>query len=153
MNKYEIFMGVAKTLALGSTCPRRSVGCVLLDENNHILSTGYNGVPRGFTHCTEESCEGATSQSGENLHLCRAVHAEQNALMQCKNIHDISVVIVTTSPCMHCMKMLLNTNAQGIFYGEVYDKKALEIWVNSYETRPGYTSRTRWAFPTDAAKW
>ena len=72
---------MAELVAERSTCRRRKVGCVLVDSNNHVVATGYNGVPTHFPHCLDEPCEGATAPSGESLEKCLAVHAEQNALL------------------------------------------------------------------------
>ena len=81
------FIDMAKLAASRSTCIRRSVGCVLVNARNHVLATGYNGVPAGSTHCNEVStirgaltfghaCAGADADSGTNLDSCLAVHAE-----------------------------------------------------------------------------
>jgi len=150
MDKMAVMMGVAKTLSLNSTCARRAVGCVLLNKEGHILSTGYNGVPRGFQHCTENSCSGVGYASGQGLDVCQAIHAEQNALMQCRNMLDINAVFVTTSPCMHCMKMLLNTPARVIWYETVYDEDALRLWRASPNVD---CLGLRTAVQIDAARW
>ena len=60
----KYFLEIARTVAKRSTCMRRSVGCVLVDSQNHIVATGYNGVPTKFTHCLDSPCEGAFSLSG-----------------------------------------------------------------------------------------
>ena len=64
------FLEIAKTVAQRATCPRRQVGCVLVNSRNHIVATGYNGVPSGFTHCIDVNCEGAKYYSGEGLDIC-----------------------------------------------------------------------------------
>lgn len=129
--KLKVMMEVAKVISQLSTCRRRSVGCVLLNRYGHIMSTGYNGVARGIPHCTERACPGVSMKSGTGLDVCQAIHAEQNALMQCRDIMQIDVVVVTTSPCMHCMKMLMNTSAAIILFEEAYDYDALLLWQES----------------------
>jgi len=132
----EYFIEIAKIISKRSTCLRRQVGCVLVDSNNHILSTGYNGVAANLPHCNFRSpiqhvsldvewvhpyaCEGSTSKSGEDLELCEAIHSEQNALLQCHDVTSIYTAYCTTYPCIHCMKLLSNTSVKRIVYEEKY---------------------------------
>lgn len=113
-------MAIALVLADLSTCIRRKVGCVLIDEDWHLLATGYNGVAAGQVHCIDEPCPGAELPPGEGLELCEALHAEQNALIRCTRPRSIFAAVITASPCMHCTKMLLNTSCQTIYYLEPY---------------------------------
>lgn len=136
-------MELAQVTAKRSTCLRRAVGCVLLNARGHVMSTGYNGVAAGLPHCNEQqlaeksdglgrcvyglgryvyphACQGSLSKSGENLDGCEAIHAEQNALLQCRDPHDIAACYVTTSPCMTCTKLLLNTSCTKIYFLEEY---------------------------------
>ncbi|MFX0078969.1 MAG: cytidine/deoxycytidylate deaminase family protein, partial [Candidatus Hermodarchaeota archaeon] len=77
-------MKFADLAATRSTCVRRQVGAVLV-RDKHILATGYNGAPSGMEHCTTETCLRLTTgvKPGERHELCRGVHAEQNAIIQC----------------------------------------------------------------------
>lgn len=106
--------------ATRGTCPRRQVGCVLVDRNNRVLSIGYNGTPPGMPHCTDEPCAGAECPSGEGLDKCEATHAEQSALIACRDIHSIHTAYVTTSPCIHCIKLLLQTACKRIVFNQDY---------------------------------
>lgn len=130
-SKPVTFLAMARLLSMQSTCIRRQVGCILLDEHWHIIGSGYNGVGKGLPHCIDNPCAGANCESGTNLHICEAIHAEQNALMQCHDIHKIKYAVCTTSPCMHCMKMLLNTSCEKIIHTGVYDELALDLWRSS----------------------
>lgn len=139
-------MTVAAVTARRSTCLRRSVGCVLLNERGHVLATGYNGVAAGLAHCNDRqhvesskpvvqyiyphACRGHDALSGQQLDACQAIHAEQNALLQCHDVHTIHECFVTVSPCMTCTKLLLNTSCQRIVYAEPYahDEPAKELW-------------------------
>lgn len=137
----EYFMNIAVIVSTRSTCLRRAVGCVLIDCHGHILSTGYNGVVAGQKHCNEGSrlmrvsldvehvypyaCKGAHSRSGENLDMCEAVHAEQNALLQCKDIYSIDTAYCTTAPCIVCTKLLLNTSCRRIVFLEDYPQSTV----------------------------
>jgi len=108
----EYFIKFAELAATRSTCIRRQVGAVLV-KDKHILSTGYNGAPSGIEHCTPETCLRlrANVKPGERHELCRGVHAEQNAIIQCA-LHGMSsrsaILYVTDSPCTICSKMLIN---------------------------------------------
>lgn len=132
--KHQMNLHIASIIATRTTCIRRGVGCVLVNARGEILSTGYNGVASGQPHCSDnlgKHCSGSSAKTGENLEGCQAIHAEQNALMQCANVQEIEAAYVTASPCMHCMKMLLNTSCKHIYALEVYDDKALDLWVKS----------------------
>jgi dCMP deaminase len=112
----EYFMELAQVVAKRSTCNRRSVGAVLVREKR-ILTTGYNGSPPGLQHCTEVGCLMVDN------HCVRAIHAEQNAIIQAA-LHGIdlrgSTCYVTSAPCVHCSKMLIAAGIVHIIYLENY---------------------------------
>ena len=139
---------LAEVTASRATCLRRSVGCVLVDKRGHILATGYNGVAAGQAHCNEitmprtvtsfttgyykNACPGAYSLSGTNLDGCQAIHAEQNALLQCRDVWEIETCYTTASPCITCVKLLLNTSCQRIVFREAYPHHlAKQLWENA----------------------
>ena len=115
----KYFLEIASTVAKRSTCMRRSVGCILVDSQNHIVATGYNGVPTKFTHCLDSPCEGAFSLSGTDLDLCNALHAEVNAFLQLRS-DDVLTAYLTVSPCFSCAKMLANSNVKRLVAAELY---------------------------------
>lgn len=122
----EYFMAMAMLVATRSTCIRRQVGCVLIDNNNNILATGYNGVVRGQPHCNEgHPCPGAYSASGKDLDLCYAIHAEQNALIQCRDLTKVYACFCTTAPCVMCTKLFLNTTLTRMIYVESYPQSSI----------------------------
>lgn len=126
-----IMMALASTIAERSTCRRRRVGCVLTDAWGRVLSMGHNGAPRGMSHCLEHACVGADQPSGQGLDLCQAIHAEQNAIMFCPDVMKIQSCWVTTAPCVHCVKMLLNTTCQEVVFLEPYAHESSEIlWLH-----------------------
>ena len=125
----DYFLAVAKLVSTRATCARRQVGCVLVDDKNHVLATGYNGVASGLPHCIDVPCSGAHAPSGTGLDLCEAIHAEQNALLQCKNVYEIQTVYCTASPCITCIKLLLNTTCKRIVFIEEYPHgRSKELW-------------------------
>lgn len=117
----RVRLGQARELARLGTCARRAVGCLLVAVRGRILSEGYNGPPAGWPHCINAPCSNATvAASGEALETCQAIHAEQNALMRCPDPDLIHTCYVTVSPCLHCVKMLLNTGCRRIVFAEPY---------------------------------
>lgn len=118
-NKDKYFLDIAHIVASRATCPRRRVGCVLVDSKQHIVATGYNGVPSGFTHCTEIPCEGAECPSGTGLDLCEAIHAEVNAFLQLRSDDELTAYM-TITPCFSCSKMFANSNVKRIVASEEY---------------------------------
>ncbi len=118
------FMSIAQLVASRSTCLRRKVGAVLV-KDSRILATGYNGAPAGLKHCLEIGClrDQMGIPSGQRHEICRALHAEQNCLIQAAS-HGISVtgstLYCTNLPCIICTKMLINAGVKAIFYTEGY---------------------------------
>ena len=124
ISKDQYFMKIAEVVKLRSTCIRRNVGAVLV-KDSHILSTGYNGAPSGFKHCTPETCLRKNLKPGEKPELCRGVHAEINCIIQAA-IHGTSIMgnttlYTTTFPCMSCLKLLINAGINRIVYMEPYN--------------------------------
>lgn len=128
----EYFMQMAQVVAGRSTCLRRQVGAVIV-KDKQILSTGYNGSPSGLTHCVQTGClrQKLGIPSGERTEICRAVHAEQNALVQAAK-HGVSIsgsdIYTTLQPCVLCTKLIINAGIKRVFYAIPYpDKLALEM--------------------------
>jgi dCMP deaminase len=128
----EYFMDVAGLVARRSTCLRRNVGAILV-KDKRILATGYNGAPAGLKHCLDIGClrQKLNIPSGERHELCRALHAEQNALIQASlygiSVKD-SVLYATCQPCVICAKMLINAGIREIIITDGYpDKMAMDV--------------------------
>ncbi|MHA1654703.1 MAG: deoxycytidylate deaminase [Candidatus Thorarchaeota archaeon] len=123
-SKDVYFAEIADLVSSRSTCLRNQVGAVLVKEGQ-ILSTGYNGAPKGLPHCSEVGClrEKLGVKPGERHELCRGLHAEQNAIIQAA-YHGVSVrgakLYCTTRPCSICTKMLINAGITEIIYIEEY---------------------------------
>ncbi len=120
----QYFMSITKLVAQRSTCLRRKVGAILV-KGKRILCTGYNGAPAGLQHCLEIGClrERLGVKSGQRHELCRALHAEQNVLIQAA-FHGIAVegavLYCTNLPCSICTKMLINAGIRKIYYQDGY---------------------------------
>ena len=116
----EYFLLLAQGIATRGACARRKVGCVLVNSHHDIIPTGYNGRTAGIINCFESPCAGADRETGSGLEEGEAIHAEQNALMRCKDIYDIDTVYCTVSPCVFCVNLLLATTAKRIVFSEEY---------------------------------
>lgn len=128
----EYFMQMAQVVAGRSTCLRRQVGAVIV-KDRQILSTGYNGSPSGLTHCVETGClrQRLGIPSGERTEICRAVHAEQNALVQAAK-HGVAIsgadIYTTCQPCVLCTKLIINAGIKRVLYATPYqDQLAFEM--------------------------
>jgi len=135
----EYFGAITKQVATRATCLRRKVGAIIV-KDKRILTTGYNGAPKGVKNCLERGIcmrEEMGIPSGQRHEFCRGLHAEQNAIIQAAfhgvNIQD-SVLYSTTQPCVQCAKMIINSGIKKIYYFVDYpDELALEllgeVWV------------------------
>ncbi len=129
----EYFMEMAELAAKRSTCLRRQVGAVIV-KDKQVISTGYNGAPKGLKHCAQiGGClrEQLKVPSGERHELCRALHAEQNAIIQAATFgHSIegASIYITHQPCSICSKMIINAGIDKIIVREGYpDEMAVKI--------------------------
>ncbi len=129
----EYFMNIAILISLRGTCARRKVGSVIINSKHHVLATGYNGVAQGLSHCVgSNKCPGASYPSGEGLDKCEAIHGEQNALLQCRDVFNIETIYITASPCVTCTKLLLNTSCERIVFLEAYPHDdAKKLWESA----------------------
>jgi len=124
------FMEIAKVVSKRSTCLRRQVGAIIV-KDKRILTTGYNGAPRGLAHCLDIGClrNLAGVESGHSHELCRGLHAEQNAIIQAAT-YGVSieggVLYSTHQPCVLCTKMLINAGIKAIYYIEPYPDELSE---------------------------
>lgn len=132
----EYFIKITREVSHRSTCLRRQVGAVIVDDK-HILTTGFNGVPRKIEHCATVGCLRMANKvpSGERHELCRGLHAEMNALLQAAKYGikiSGSTIYTTTYPCVLCAKMIINSNIQRVVTMEDYpDKLAKEMFAEA----------------------
>jgi len=115
----QYYTALLVLVAARSTCARRAVGAIIVDARNRVLSTGYNGVPSGFPHCTTEPCTGVNDPPGDSRR-CLAVHAEINAIMQCSRLDLASSLYVSCTPCFTCAKAIANTPIKRVICLEEY---------------------------------
>lgn len=140
----EYFLKMAYLVAERSTCLRHHVGAVIV-RDKRILTTGYNGAASGVKDCLELGClrNERNIPSGERHEICRAIHAEQNAIIQA-GLHGISLagstIYCTHSPCILCAKMLVNAKIKrfvtsGKYSDDSFKPLFKEIGVE-YKTMP-----------------
>ncbi|MBM3495628.1 MAG: dCMP deaminase family protein [Armatimonadetes bacterium] len=128
----EYFMDIARVVATRATCPRRSVGAVIV-RDRRILTTGYNGAPRGLGHCPPDGpLHDWPRGCMQNGHCIRAVHAEANAIVQAA-LNGVSTrdatLYVTCQPCNHCAKIIVNAGIRKVvFDGDYPDEFAMEVF-------------------------
>lgn len=112
----QYFMDLAKAVATRATCPRKSVGCVIV-KDRQVVASGYNGSIPGAEHCTDAGC------LLENGHCTRTVHSEVNAVAQAAR-RGVSIegadVYCTLQPCWPCLKTLLSAGVENVYFGAEY---------------------------------
>jgi dCMP deaminase len=129
----EYFLKIASVVAERSTCRRHHMGAVAV-KDKHILTTGYNGAPSGGKDCLELGClrDEMNIESGTRQETCRAIHAEQNVIIQA-GLHGVSLegstVYCTHTPCILCAKMLVNAKiARFVSFASYSDDSFIELF-------------------------
>lgn len=140
----EYFMEMAKVVATRATCDRLHVGAVIV-RDRVVLSTGYNGAPRGLAHCDDEGHELSDG------HCIRTVHGEANAIAQAaKNGTSIdgSTLYTTFSPCYDCFKLIINSGIKRVICGEFYSSRygmseQVQKLAKKAEVEVGYVDKNK----------
>jgi len=118
----QLYISIARLIATRGTCMRAKVGCVIC-RDNRIISTGYNGPPKGTPHCSPKICN-------INVHCERAIHAEANAISFAAK-EGISTngatLYCTHSPCSNCAKLIIQAGILRVVYETLYDDKGLNL--------------------------
>jgi dCMP deaminase len=123
----QYFLDIAEKVATRSTCLRLKVGCVLVAEDNRILSTGYNGSPKGMPHCLDDGC-----LKNEQGRCIRTVHAEINAILSVDPaVRKNGTLYCTHEPCEHCTKSIIQAGIKKVIYKNPYPN-AVNIYFSKY---------------------
>ncbi len=129
----EYFLKIASVVAERSTCRRHYIGAIAV-RNKHILATGYNGAASGLKDCLELGClrDQQKIDSGTHQEICRAIHAEQNVIIQ-SSLHGVTLegctVYCTHTPCIICAKMLVNAKVKRyVTFAEYSDDAFIELF-------------------------
>jgi dCMP deaminase len=124
----DYFMDIAKNVGERSTCLRRQVGCVIV-KDKRMVATGYNGAPASCLHCAKCAKEEVGLGSGQGHDICRASHAEMNAICQAA-MHGTAIkgadIYINLHPCSLCAKLIINSGISNVYYEEGYPDKFAE---------------------------
>lgn len=132
----ETFFAVVEVLSRRSTCSRRKVGAVLV-QDNHIIATGYNGTPRGWEHCDEGGCPRCADEtiaSGDYVSkICYCVHAEQNAVAMAARFGHVTegtTMYLPFGPCHECTRLMVQAGVGEVRYreGDKLVRLLLQFW-------------------------
>ena len=154
-DKINYYLDIAQSVSERSTCLRRRFGCVIVN-NDEIVSTGYNGAPRGRKNCTElGECyrEKLSVPRGERYELCRSVHAEQNAIISASRKETIGAdlymvginaktgeVEPNSSSCMMCKRVVINAGVNRVIVREPNNEYTIynvEDWITNDDSLNG----------------
>ncbi|PTB68631.1 hypothetical protein BBK36DRAFT_1166532 [Trichoderma citrinoviride] len=128
------FMALASLASQRSNCMKRRVGCVLVGRERRVISTGYNGTPRGLRNCADGGCPRCNegNSSGVGLATCLCIHAEENALLEAgrERIREGSVLYCDTCPCLTCSIKICQVGIAEVVYAHGYsmDTEAAEVF-------------------------
>lgn len=133
----EYFLGIAQAVSKRATCSRASVGCVIVNHDRRILTTGYNGAPAGLRHCDHKvltvekiGLEGVEHKTLDTIdgHCSRAQHAERNAVAQAAKSGialNGATCYLTAAPCLECARLLVSAGIKHV------------IWIDTYRSANG----------------
>ena len=130
------FLEIADVVSKRSTCARRSVGCVLVDNQHQIVATGYNGTSRGTVNCIDQPCEAAkkAGSGSPDADGCLAIHAETNAFLQLagKTFQGPLTLYTQVTPCFTCAKNICNSAVKRIVVKGWYNhRQVLELFESA----------------------
>lgn len=154
-SKINYYLDIAQTVSERATCLRRKFGAIIV-KNDSIVSTGYNGAPRGRKNCTDLGyCkrESMNIPRGERYELCRSVHAEQNAIINasreqmidadmyiCYTDPETKSVITNVNSCMMCKRMIINAGIKTVYIRDKnnhYSTINVEDWIQNDDNLNG----------------
>ena len=155
VSKHNYYLDIAQTVAERCTCLRKRFGAIIV-KNDVILSTGYNGAPRGRKNCCDLGyCmrEKLSIPRGERYELCRSVHAEANAIiaagresmigatlyMTCIDPHA-KTVVGGVSSCAMCKRMVINAGIEKVIVredAENYTEFLVQDWIDNDDSLSG----------------
>lgn len=131
------FMALASLAAQRSNCMKRRVGCVLISATNRVISTGYNGTPRGLVNCNSGGCARCNSGlgAGHGLATCLCIHAEENALLEAgrERLGEGAVLYCDTCPCLTCSIKIAQVGVREVVYSQGYsmDRETAAVFAQA----------------------
>ncbi len=134
----DYFMSIAEVVATRATCDRKHVGAVIVVDRT-IVSTGYNGSPKGMPHCDEVGHE--MKDMGGRQSCVRTVHGEANAIAQAAKSGariEGGTLYTTASPCYDCLKLIINSGIERIVCKEFYSSRyGMSAEMESFAKKAG----------------
>lgn len=126
------FLAIAKVVATRATCDRKHVGAVLVDTRNRIISTGFNGAPKGMPHCDDV---GHDMKEIDGRQSCvRTLHAESNALDDAGRRSYGGTIYVTVIPCFRCAQRIVQHGIKRVVYGEHYESQMTPLVADLFKS-------------------
>ena len=132
-------MEIAYVVAKRATCDRKHVGAVITDDRNRIVSTGYNGSPRGMSHCDDVGHE--LKEIDGRMSCVRTLHAESNALDDAGRRSEGGTIYVTVIPCYRCAQRIVQHGIKQVVFGEHYESQMTSL-VLEYFSEAGVEVQT-----------
>ena len=155
VSKHNYYLDIAQTVAERSTCLRKMFGAIIV-KNDSIISTGYNGAPRGRKNCSDLGVcmrEKLNIPRGERYELCRSVHAEANAIIAASRDQKLGATLYMacinsqngelepgTSSCMMCKRQIINAGISTVVVRDTkedYRVINVEDWIEDDDSRTG----------------
>jgi dCMP deaminase len=155
VSKHNYYLDIAQTVAERATCKRKMFGAIIV-KNDSIISTGYNGAPRGRKNCTDLGIcmrDKLNIPRGERYELCRSVHAEANAIIAASRDQMLGATLYMacvnaktgeleagTSSCMMCKRQIINAGIKTLVVRDTKDEyRVIEIadWVADDDSLSG----------------
>ena len=160
IDKENYYLDIAETVLERSTCLRRCYGAIIV-KNDEIVSTGYNGAPRGRKNCMDLGCctrEAMRVPSGERYELCRSVHAEMNAIISAARRDTLGSTLYLAgreaktgellhdaTSCSMCRRLIINAGIERVVIRNTeteYSVVHVEDWVREDDSCPSRWRRT-----------
>ena len=155
VSKHNYYLDIAQTVAERSTCLRKKFGAIIV-KNDSIISTGYNGAPRGRKNCSDMGVclrDKLGIPRGERYELCRSVHAEANAIIAAPRDQMLGAVLYmscinsktgelepSTSSCMMCKRQVINAGISQVIVRDTKDSFRIinvEDWIENDDSLSG----------------
>lgn len=135
----DVMLAVAQVMSFRGTCLKRQIGCVLASADGFILSTGYNGAPRGMKHCREVGC------LIEDDRCVRSLHAEVNAVITAARmgveLRGVNAY-VTVRPCLRCALVLIQAGCASVIWSDDREDSSDYVEVyNAFHEAPIYAHK------------
>lgn len=121
LNWDAYFMQIAKVVATRATCDRLHVGSVIVDERHRVVSTGFNGAPKGLAHCDDVGHD--LREIDGRMSCVRVLHSESNALDDAGRRSEGGTIYVTVIPCYRCAQRIVQHGIKRVVYGKYYESQ------------------------------